>query len=80
MEQSGGAFIPLVVETFGHWTPFAQQQLRKRAFGTTINSGLSVTKATNNLQQLSIKLWMHNDRMVLTRQAKSSLLPNWIAF
>ena len=81
VEQSGGAFIPLVVETFGLWTPFARQQLRKIASGTTINSGLSVTKATNNLlQQLSVKLWMHNARIVLTRQAMSSVLQNWIAF
>ena len=36
VEQSGGAFIPLVVETFGLWTPFARQQLRKIASGTAV--------------------------------------------
>ena len=51
VEQSGDAFT-LVVETFGLWTPFARQQLlRKIASGTTINSSLSATKATNNLLQ-----------------------------
>ena len=63
---AGGQFYPLIVETFGVWTPFAGETLKDIARRTTARNGLSPKKAFNNLiQQLSICLWRYNAKTVL---------------
>lgn len=48
VEDNGGIFIPLVVESFGLWTPFAKKILRSIAARTTIRNGLEEKTATRN--------------------------------
>ena len=66
VEEAGCDFIPLVVGTFGVWSPFALNMLRIIADYTTARSGASTKLARKNLlQQLSISLWTNNARMIL---------------
>jgi len=68
VHQAGGVFFPLVVETFGVWTPSSLELLRRVAARTTTASGLAASRATNNLlQQLSVRLWQFNARMLRSR-------------
>ena len=64
----GGEFYPLVVETYGFWTPASLQTLKltfSRVSAVTIYSFSQMQK--NLMQQLSIKLWMYNARMIYHR-------------
>ena len=66
VEETGCDFIPLVVETFGVWSPFALRILRTIADHTTTRSGASTKLARKHLlQQLSVSLWTNNSRMIL---------------
>ena len=57
-EEAGCDFVPLVVETFGVWSPFALQTLRTIAERTTAISGASTKQAHKHLlQQFSVPLW-----------------------
>ena len=59
-------FIPLVVETFGVWSPFALRTLQTIADHTTARSGASAKLAWKHLLQLlSVSLWTNNARMIL---------------
>jgi len=59
VEKAGGDFIPLCVECFGVWTPFALSTLNSIADRTITCSGISRKLARQNLlQQLSISLWI----------------------
>ena len=61
----GGQFYPLIVETFGVWTPFARETVKDIARMTTARNGLLPKKAFRNLiQQLSICLWKCNAKTV----------------
>jgi len=63
---AGGQFYPLIVKTFGVWTPFARDTLKDIARRTTARNGLLPKKAFRNLiQQLSICLWKYNAKTVL---------------
>ena len=65
VEEVGCDFVPLVVETFGFWSPFALQTLRTIAERTTARSGASTKQAHKHLlQQLSVSLWTNNARMI----------------
>ena len=66
VEKVGSDFIPLVVETFGVWTPFALKTLQNIADRTTPRSGVPRKVARKNLlQQLSVQLWSNNAKMIL---------------
>ena len=66
VEEAGCDFIPLVVETFGVWSPFALKSLNVIADRTTARSGCSTRLARKHLlQQLSVSLWTSNARMIL---------------
>jgi len=66
VEEAGCEFIPLVVETFGVWSPFALKSINIIADRTTARSGSSTRSARKNLlQQLSVSLWTSNARMIL---------------
>ena len=65
VEETGCDFIPLVVETFGVWSPFTLRTLRTIADHTTARSGASAKLARKHvLQQLSVSLWTNNVRMI----------------
>ena len=62
----GGVFVPVVVESLGLWTPYASKIISQVASRSTIRNGLSSKQAWKNLfQQLSVKLWCYNAKMVL---------------
>jgi len=66
VEEAGCDFVPLVVETFGVWSPFALRTLHIIADRTTARSGVSTKLARKHfLQQLSVSLWTSNARMIL---------------
>ena len=66
VEKVGSDFIPLVVETFGVWTPFALKTLQSIADRTTPRSGVPRKVARKNLlQQLFVQLWSNNAKMIL---------------
>ena len=52
VEEAGCDFIPLVVETFGVWSPFAFRTLQTIADRTTTRSGTSTRLARKNLFQV----------------------------
>ena len=66
VETTGGSFFPLVVETLGLWTPFAIKTLQTIATTVSLYNGLPEKLAFKNLiEQLSVKLWAYNSRLVL---------------
>ena len=66
VEETGCDFIPLVVETFGVWSPFALRMLQTIADHTTARSGTSTKLARSHfLQQLSVSLWTNNAHVIL---------------
>jgi len=66
VEEAGCDFIPLVVETFGVWSPFTLKSLNVVADHTTARSGCSTRLARKHLlQQLSVSLWTSDARMIL---------------
>ena len=68
VEQAGGVFLPLAVESFGVWTPHSFETLKRIAARTTTSSGLTANRALQNLlQQLSVRLWQFNARLVRSR-------------
>ncbi len=66
VEEAGAIFTPLVTETLGVWSPFAKATLKNIAARSTVRNGLSPSTAYQNLmQQLSIKLFSYNAKMIL---------------
>ena len=64
--DAGCDFIPLVVDTFGVWSPFALNMLKTIADRTTARSVASTKLSWKSLlQQLSVSLWINNAHMVL---------------
>ena len=57
VEESGGEFYPIVVESFGVWAPCSLVTLREIVSRATTNTGLPRHRAlTNLMQQLSSPL------------------------
>ena len=66
VEEVGGRFFSLVTEMLGVWTPSSLFLLRTFTEITTLHNGLSPSIAALNLmQQLSVKLWSYNAKMIL---------------
>ena len=62
---AGGQFYPLASETLGYWTPSSLKILKTIASKTTTCNTTSLAQAFENLmQQLSVRLWTFNARMV----------------
>ena len=61
VEVAGGLFYPLVVESYGTWSPNSLQILKTMARRSSLRSGVSVHG------RLSLRLWQYNARMVLDR-------------
>ena len=65
LESAGGTFFPLVVESFGLWSDDSVRSLRLIASKSTTRSTLPFSVAFSNLmQQLSVRLWQFNARMI----------------
>jgi len=66
VQEAGCDFVPLVVKTFGVWSPFVLRTLHIIADCTTAGSGVSIKVARKHLlQQLSVSLWTNNALMIL---------------
>ena len=66
ISASGALFFPLIVESLGLWTSHSISVLRTIAGKSTLFSGLSKSLAVSNLmQQLGVKLWSFNAKMLL---------------
>ena len=66
ISASGAHFFPLIVESLGLWTSHSVSVLRTIAGKFTLFSGLSKSLAVSNLmQQLGVKLWSFNAKMLL---------------
>ena len=65
---TGNVFHPLVVESLGFWSPHSLKVIKTIARRLAFHGNLSVSKATTNLhEQLSVKLWLYNAKMLLHR-------------
>ena len=68
VESLGALFFPLVVESFGLWTAHSIKLLKSIAGRVALSANISKSLAYSNLiQQLSIKLWSFNAKMILFR-------------
>ena len=66
--SSGALFFPLTVESFGTWSDVTLNTLKTIASKTVSVSSIPFSQSLNNwLQQLSVKLWSYNARMILGR-------------
>ena len=64
----GGLFYPMVVETLGLWTPFGVKTRKAISSKASAISCIPFTRAFKNLlEQLSVKLWQFNAKMVYAR-------------
>ena len=62
---AAGEFFPLALETLGYWTPSSLKTLKIIASKTTTCNTTSLSQAFQNLiEQLSLKLWLFNARLV----------------
>ena len=79
VEATGGVFVPLVVESLGVWTPFAKKILSRIAARSIVHNRLSMVEASRNLlQQLCVKLWAYNAKMILSRFSLFPSPPDWV--
>ena len=61
----GCLFYPLVVESYGVWSEHSLELLKSIAKKSTLSTGHSFSRAITNLhEQLSVKLWQYNSRMI----------------
>ena len=66
--SSGALFFPFAVESFGTWSDVSLNTLKTIAYKTVSVSSIPFSQFLNNLlQQLSVKLWSYNARMILSR-------------
>ena len=73
VETTSCMFFPLAVETFGVWSANSLETL-KRIARTILTTGRTVSKAISNVhQQLSVRLWQYNVRIILERLAICSV-------
>ena len=65
---SGGLFYPIIVETFGTWSPYSLEVIKTIARKMSLVSSLSISKIVCNIhEQLSVRLWQYNAKMVLDK-------------
>ena len=65
---SGGLLYPIVVETFGTWSPYSLEVIKTIARKMSLVSSLSISKIVCNIhEQLSVRLWQYNAKMVLDK-------------
>ena len=65
---TGSVFHPLVVESLELWSPHSLKVIKTIARRLAFHGNLSVSKANTNLhEQLSVKLWLYNAKMLLHR-------------
>ena len=69
VSRAGAMFHPLVVETLGAWNPNSLKILKSIARRTTFNNLLLSQAVTCLHQQLSVRLWLYNGKMILGRLA-----------
>ncbi|XP_062519145.1 uncharacterized protein LOC134194239 [Corticium candelabrum] len=65
---TGGTFYPLVVETLGLWSPDSLETLKSISSKVCAVLAVPFWKALKNLlEQLSVRLWIYNARMISSR-------------
>ena len=66
------------METLGLWTPYSLKILRSIALRISAMSHMTFSKSLNNLlQQLSVKLWSYNGRLVLRLNLEIEDVCSW---
>ena len=70
--------LPSGTGIFGFWTQASLQTLRTIAAKTTTYDGIDLQQAFSNLlQQLSVRLWQHNARMIIRRYLLETEFDMW---
>ena len=68
--STGSIFHPLVCESLGLWSQHSLEVLKTIARRLSFKRNLTVSQAVGNIhEQLSVKLWLHNAKMILHRLA-----------
>ena len=66
--SADGVFYPLVVESLGLWSPDSLETLKSISSKVCAVLAVPFWKALKNLlEQLSVKLWLYNARMISSR-------------
>ena len=68
--SNGSIFHPLVCESLGLWSPHSLEVLKTIARCLSFKRNLTVNQAVSNVhEQLSVKFWLYNAKMILHRLA-----------
>ena len=68
VEEAGGLFFPLVVESLGLWTPSSLRVIKQIASKASSLGHIPRAQAISHLlQQLSMRLWSYNAKLILSR-------------
>ena len=66
--NSGKEGSPEYIYIYGYWTPSSLESLKTIAAKTTSRNRTTFSQAFNNLmQQLSVRIWQYNARMINAR-------------
>ena len=66
--QAGGHFYSLIVETLGHWSPSSLETLNTIASKASSMNSIPFSQTYSNLmEQLSVRLWQYNDKLLYSR-------------
>ena len=66
--NAGASFYPMIVETYGTWSTYSLEIIKVIARKTSLLNKLPVSRTVCNIhEQLAVRLWQYNARMVLDR-------------
>ena len=66
--SAGASFYPMIVETYGTWSTYSLEIIKVIARKTSVLNKLPVSRIVCNIhEQLAVRLWQYNARMVLDR-------------
>ena len=72
ISATGSILEPLVVESFGLYTPKSLRTLKIRARKASLHNGQTFSRTITSLhEQLAVALWLFNSRLILKRLALS---------
>ena len=73
VKATGSLFEPLVVETLGLWHPHSMRMLKIIARKTAFHHCQTISRTLMFLyEQLSVKIWLFNARIILERLVLNS--------
>ena len=72
LKATGSLFEPLVVETLGLWHPHSTRMLKIIGRKTAFHRCQTLSRTLFLYEQLSVKLWLYNAKLILESLALNS--------